>query len=62
MALFSNTARAHEMGMTRGWVTLYYEGQNGEDQYTVITSQRGPLTGKRILAGVSLEELPPCAR
>ena len=51
MALFSNTARAHELGKTGDWVVLYYEDQDGEQQCTVITSQRGPLAGKRIVRG-----------
>jgi DNA polymerase (family 10) len=50
-ALFSNTARAHEMGKTRDWVILYYDGPDGERQCTVITSQRGPLIGERIVRG-----------
>lgn len=50
-ALFSNTARAHAMGKTRDWVVLYYDGGRGERQCTVITSQRGPLEGKRIIRG-----------
>ena len=51
MAMFSNTARAHQMGKTRDWVVLYYDGRDGERQCTIITSQRGPLTGKRIVRG-----------
>jgi Holliday junction resolvasome RuvABC DNA-binding subunit len=51
MALFSNTARAHQMGKTRDWVVLYYDGRDGERQCTVITSQRGPLIGERIVRG-----------
>jgi Holliday junction resolvasome RuvABC DNA-binding subunit len=54
-ALFSNTARAHEMGKTKDWVVLYYDGRNGEQQCTVVTSQRGPLTGKRIVRGRETE-------
>lgn len=50
-ALFSNTARAHEMGKTGDWVILYYDGPDGERQCTVITSQRGPLIGERIVRG-----------
>jgi DNA polymerase/3'-5' exonuclease PolX len=50
-ALFSNTARAHQLGKTHDWVVLYYDGGRGERQCTVITSQRGPLTGKRIVRG-----------
>jgi hypothetical protein len=50
-AVFSNTARAHQFGMTHDWVVLYYEGEGAEGQCTVITSQRGRLTGKRIVRG-----------
>ncbi|HEX5606930.1 MAG TPA: helix-hairpin-helix domain-containing protein [Candidatus Binatia bacterium] len=54
-ALFSNTARAHEKGKTTDWVVLYCETKDGEQQYTVITSERGPLLGKRIVRGRELE-------
>lgn len=50
-ALFSNTAHAHEMKKTKDWVVIYYDGPGGERQCTVITSQRGPLVGKRIVRG-----------
>lgn len=50
-ALFSNTARAHKLGKTGDWVILYYDGAGGERQSTVITSQFGPLKGKRIVRG-----------
>lgn len=50
-ALWSNTARAHELGKTRDWAILYVDGQGGERQYTVITSQFGPLRGRRIVRG-----------
>ena len=55
MALFSNTARAHQMEKTRDWVVIYYDGRDGERQCTVITSQRGPLIGKRIVRGREIE-------
>ena len=51
MALFSNTARAHQMEKTRDWVVLYYDSPDGEQQCTVITSQRGLLFGKRVVRG-----------
>jgi DNA polymerase (family X) len=57
-ALFSNTARAHELGKTKDWVVLYFDGVGGERQHTVITSLRGPLRGKRIVRGLEEE----CAR
>lgn len=50
-ALFSNTARAHKLGRTNDWVVLYHDGGGGERQCTVITSQREPLLGKRIVRG-----------
>ena len=50
-AMFSNTAHAHQMGKTKDWVILYYDGLDGERQCTVITSQRGQLIGERIVRG-----------
>jgi DNA polymerase (family 10) len=50
-ALFSNTARAHELHKTRDWVVLYYDGRDGEQQGTVITSEFGRLKGLRIVRG-----------
>jgi hypothetical protein len=50
-ALFSNTARAHELNKTHDWVVLYYDGPGGEQQNTVITSEFGRLTGRRIVRG-----------
>lgn len=56
-ALFSNTARAHELGMTGDWVVLFCDdGGNGtERQCTVITSTFGPLQGRRIVRGREAE-------
>jgi len=54
-ALFSNTAHAHAMGRIGDWVVLYYDSGEGELQCTVITSQRGPLEGKRIVRGREAE-------
>jgi hypothetical protein len=50
-ALFSNTARAHELGRTRDWVVLYVDGGRGERQYTVVTARRGALEGRRVVRG-----------
>jgi hypothetical protein len=50
-ALYSNTARAHNLGRTHDWVILYYDRGRDERQATVITSQRGILSGKRIVRG-----------
>jgi putative hydrolase len=50
-AVFSNTAHAHQLSKTRDWVILYYDSGQGESQCTVITSERGPLVGRRIVRG-----------
>lgn len=50
-ALFSNTARAHEMKKTRDWVVIYCDGAQAEERWTIITSLFGRLKGKRIVRG-----------
>ncbi len=50
-ALFSNTAKAHELGTVEDWVVLYYDGGYTERQATVITSKRGEMEGLRIVRG-----------
>jgi hypothetical protein len=54
-ALFSNTARAHDLGKTHDWVVIYVDGGRGERQYTVVTASRGPLKGKRVVRGREVE-------
>ncbi|GIV77564.1 MAG: DNA polymerase III [Litorilinea sp.] len=54
-ALFSNTARAHELGMTRDWVVIYRDDRRGNGQWTVVTARFGPLRGKRIVRGREAE-------
>jgi hypothetical protein len=51
-ALFSNTAKAHELKRTRDWVVLYfYADDQAESQHTVVTEQRGPMIGHRVVRG-----------
>lgn len=51
-ALFSNTARAHELGRTRDWVVIYFEKDDAvSGQRTVVTESRGPLAGLRVVRG-----------
>lgn len=51
-ALYSNTARAHELGRTRDWVVVYYyDHDHHEYQCTVVTEFRGSLRGKRVVRG-----------
>jgi Holliday junction resolvasome RuvABC DNA-binding subunit len=54
-ALYSNTARAHELGTTHDWVVIYREGAGDRGQWTVITSHRGPLKGRRVVRGREAE-------
>jgi DNA polymerase (family X) len=55
-ALYSNTARAHELGRTQDWVVLYfYDGEHREAQHTVVTETRGPLEGRRVVRGREAE-------
>ncbi len=55
-ALFSNTARAHELKKTDDWVVLYfYDDHHQEGQHTVVTEIRGPLVGKRVIRGRETE-------
>jgi len=55
-ALYSNTARAHELGRVHDWVVVYGEDKDhGERQYTVVTATRGPLTGRRVVRGREAE-------
>lgn len=50
-ALFSNTARAHELGMTKDWVVIYRDDHSGSGQWTVVTAHYGEWQGKRIVRG-----------
>jgi len=51
-ALYSNTARAHQLRRTDDWVIIYfYDEQHQEGQYTVVTETKGPLVGKRVVRG-----------
>ena len=50
-ALFSNTARAHELGATRDWVVIILEDQHARAQWTVITAGYGKLRDRRIVRG-----------
>lgn len=51
-ALYSNTARAHDLGRTHDWVVIYADGAGGgERRFTVVTEYRGELAGKRVVRG-----------
>ena len=51
-ALFSNTARAHELGKTQDWVVVYFHTDTHvEGQRTVVTETSGRLAGRRVVRG-----------
>ncbi len=51
-ALFSNTARAHELGRTDDWVVIYfYDDDHQEGQCTIVTETHGPMEGQRVVRG-----------
>ncbi len=50
-ALFSNTARAHQLGKTNDWVVIFYDKDHLEGQCTVVTETSGPKKGRRVVRG-----------
>lgn len=51
-ALFSNTAKAHELHRTQDWVVLYFhDDHRAESQRTVVTETHGALAGRRVVRG-----------
>jgi hypothetical protein len=56
-ALYSNTARAHELGRTDDWVVIYYERGDAHGQCTVVTEHSGALRGARVVRGREQEQL-----
>jgi DNA polymerase (family X) len=55
-AMYSNTARAHELERTHDWVVVYfYDDRHVEGQHTVVTETRGPLAGRRVIRGREAE-------
>jgi putative hydrolase len=50
-AMYSNTARAHELDRTRDWVVIYYQRDGEEEQCTIVTEYQGALRGERVVRG-----------
>jgi DNA polymerase (family 10) len=50
-AMFSNTARAHQLGRTQDWVVIFAERDGTETQHTVVTETRGENAGRRVVRG-----------
>jgi hypothetical protein len=55
-ALYSNTARAHELDRTRDWVVIYfYDDDHQEGQCTAVTETHGAMMGQRVVRGREAE-------
>lgn len=50
-ALFSNSARAHELGLHHDWVVIYLDDGDAHGRWTVITAAFGPKQGQRLVRG-----------
>lgn len=51
-ALYSNTARAHQLDRVKDWVVIFfYDDRHHEGQHTVVTETRGPEAGRRVVRG-----------
>lgn len=50
--LYSNSARAHDLGRVGDWVVIYFhQGLGPEAQATVVTQMQGAQAGKRVVRG-----------
>ncbi len=55
-ALYSNTARAHQLGRTKDWVVIYFHNDHElESQCTVVREHFGSLRGRRVVRGREAE-------
>ncbi len=54
-AMYSNTARAHQLGRTHDWVVIYYERDGIDGQCTVVPEYSGALEGKWVVRGREAE-------
>ena len=56
-ALYSNTARAHELDKTHDWVVVSYapegEPERRRGQCTIVTETRGTQRGQRVIRGMA---------
>lgn len=56
-ALYSNTARAHELDKTHDWVVISYapegEPERRRGQCTIVTETRGAQRGQRVIRGMA---------
>ena len=51
-ALYSNTARAHQLNRVKDWVVIsFHDERHHEGQHTVVTETRGSAAGRRVVRG-----------
>lgn len=51
-ALYSNTARAHQLGHSGDWVIVYFHREaSPEGRRTIVTETQGPARGRRVVRG-----------
>jgi len=61
-AIYSNTARAHQLGRTKDWVVIFFHRDGSpEGQRTVVTETHGENRGRRVVRGREAERLPDLA-
>ena len=54
--MWSNTARAHELGKTRDWLVVYFRKDgHPEGRCTIVTETRGKRAGQRVVRGREAE-------
>lgn len=59
--LYSNSARAHELGRTDDWVVIYWSRGPTSGQSTAVTEHHGPNAGRRVIRGREAEPAPATA-
>ncbi len=57
-AIYSNTARAHQLGRSSDWVVIFFHKDGWrESQCTVVTETHGEKRGHRVVRGREAERL-----
>jgi DNA polymerase (family 10) len=51
VAMYSNTALAHQQGATRDWVVIYCDDHGRRSQWTAVTGKTGACRGRRVVRG-----------
>ena len=49
--MYSNSARAHDLGKLRDWVVVLYKSDDGEGEATVVTEYHDVMQGRRVVRG-----------